>query len=774
MAAFNFPNSPSVNDTYSANGFTFTWNGTKWERTSPSVGAQGATGPTGAQGATGPTGAQGATAAQGAQGATGSTGAQGATGPTGAQGAAGAQGSAGAQGATGSATISNNADNRVITGGSGTNLNGESSLTFDGNNLQLLGQPVPSLTNGSNNRVVTATGTAAMTGESNLVFDGTKLGIGQSSPATLLNVKGNETAYSSNVAVGAILQLEDSVGRIAQFIAPGSAGDAGVGTKTNNHFQIFAGNSTKVFINVTDSSSTFYGDINILKGSGSASANLKLQSHDTANATSTIQFLARDNSNNNETCYIQANSGSTEKVDLRFATGSGEHLRIRDSGQVQFISGTFTDNVDCVMANGGTMEIGAQSTMKFRTATNERIRIGSSGEIHLGTINWPTGSIGKAAGRVMIGNEGSLTLWNETNSAGGASTLKLSCKEGSDATRVGFVNLVGGTENTSDRSSFFKIQVSNSSGSGIERLHIGSDGKVQFSATGGSAVNSATNRQVFEIGSLGDVKLGNYGDTRRAVPSDRSTITGLRAPNILDWGLDRGDSSYQAGDAINNFNATWTSWTINGSTTSNIWKIGQGPHGAMEWLWSGKSNDGSSGANGGFNTSFTIDPHYTYMFITYVKRVSSTSNGNWYVGAGGNVADLGSGATSTKSNPYWTCGGTGNLSQNVWHVGVHYARSYHSSNTDKLPNAGTYRMSDGSRIADGANCNVGNGMKFNTTSTGATVNYRSYLFYASANDGTELQWAQPHAYKCDGTEPTLMELLGRELANSDDSNNWDG
>ena len=127
MAAFNFPNSPSVNDTYSANGMTFTWNGTKWERTSPSVGAQGATGPTGAQGASGATGAQGATAAQGAQGSTGPTGAQGATGATGAQGAAG------------SATISNNADNRVITGGSGTNLVGESALTFNGSRLTVDG-----------------------------------------------------------------------------------------------------------------------------------------------------------------------------------------------------------------------------------------------------------------------------------------------------------------------------------------------------------------------------------------------------------------------------------------------------------------------------------------------------------------------------------------------------------------------------------------------------------------------------------------------------------
>ena len=38
-------------------------------------------------------------------------------------------------GASGSATISNNADNRIITCGSGTNLKGESNLTFDGYNL---------------------------------------------------------------------------------------------------------------------------------------------------------------------------------------------------------------------------------------------------------------------------------------------------------------------------------------------------------------------------------------------------------------------------------------------------------------------------------------------------------------------------------------------------------------------------------------------------------------------------------------------------------------
>ena len=49
MAAFDFPNSPSVNDQYTANGVTFKWNGTIWQRISASSGAQGTTGSAGPQ-----------------------------------------------------------------------------------------------------------------------------------------------------------------------------------------------------------------------------------------------------------------------------------------------------------------------------------------------------------------------------------------------------------------------------------------------------------------------------------------------------------------------------------------------------------------------------------------------------------------------------------------------------------------------------------------------------------------------------------------------------
>ena len=69
---------------------------------------------------------------------------------------------------------------------------------------------------------------------------------------------------------------------------------------------------------------------------------------------------------------------------------------------------------------------------------------------------------------VIVGNEGLLTVYNETNGAFSGGTLKLACEEGGDSTKVGFVNMVGGTVNTSDQKAFFKMELSNDSGSGVE------------------------------------------------------------------------------------------------------------------------------------------------------------------------------------------------------------------------------------------------------------------------------------------------------------------
>ena len=91
MAQFDFPSSPSTNQTYTANGVSYKWDGVAWRRIT-TTGAQGAVGAQGATGGGGSTGAQGSAGAQGASGSGGGTGAQGAAGAQGATGSTGAQG----------------------------------------------------------------------------------------------------------------------------------------------------------------------------------------------------------------------------------------------------------------------------------------------------------------------------------------------------------------------------------------------------------------------------------------------------------------------------------------------------------------------------------------------------------------------------------------------------------------------------------------------------------------------------------------------------------
>ena len=76
-------------------------------------------------------------------------------------------------------------------------------------------------------------------------------------------------------------------------------------------------------------------------GTVGTSVTMTLQSHDTINATAGIELLARDSSNNNEICKIQAASGGATSVSLEFHTDDSEKMRIDSSGRV--LIGTTTE-----------------------------------------------------------------------------------------------------------------------------------------------------------------------------------------------------------------------------------------------------------------------------------------------------------------------------------------------------------------------------------------------------------------------------------------------
>ena len=282
MAAFDFPNSPSNGDTYTANGVTFQWNGSVWTRYSASTGAQGSTGPTGAQGAVGSTGAQGAT------GSGGSTGAQGASGPTGAQGATG---STGAQGAAGSnASISSNADNRVITGGSGTNLVGESTLTYNGSGTLEISD------NGSS---YTLTGPGV-----------TKHEIGASASDNDLVIQNNKGA--GNITSNII------------FKGSGSGG---------------ATVSEKMRI-------TTYG-VGINHDTSGAATNAALTIKNRTNSSATRFNLVNSGSSQTESTQIYSQNN-----DLIFVTGAGDRLRINSNGALGMSGSNYGSSGEVLQSRG--------------------------------------------------------------------------------------------------------------------------------------------------------------------------------------------------------------------------------------------------------------------------------------------------------------------------------------------------------------------------------------------------------------------------------------
>ena len=152
-------------------------------------------------------------------------------------------------------------------------------------------------------------------------FNGGNVGIGENNPTSLLHLKrSSTTAYSSSAT-----NNDNTV----YILNEGAGGHASI------QFQTLSGGTANT---------------------GQANINVFCEGNSAKNTA--IAFGTRGSSGN-----------PTEK------------LRIRSSGQVEFKNGSFSDNVDCVMANGGNMEIGAQSTIKFRTATNQVLLIDSNGLI---------------------------------------------------------------------------------------------------------------------------------------------------------------------------------------------------------------------------------------------------------------------------------------------------------------------------------------------------------------------------------------------------------
>ena len=198
-----------------------------------------------------------------------------------------------------------------------------------------------------------------------------------------------------------------------------------------------------------------------LEGTGSTLGTwIALQNNDaTANSYSMIQGADAGGQGTSEIKFINVNNSNNEgalAVGTRTSGGSmTERVRIHSNGQVEFKNGSFSQNVNCVMASGSNLEIGATATIKLRTATNERLRVDSAGSVHVGF-----------SGESLYFQNG----FNNSNA-------RIQNAGASNNSNIRFLTRSSGTEG--------------------ERVRIGSDGNVNFGANKTVSMPSGTGIQVY-------------------------------------------------------------------------------------------------------------------------------------------------------------------------------------------------------------------------------------------------------------------------------------
>ena len=221
-------------------------------------------------------------------------------------------------------------------------------------------------------------------------------------------------------------------------------------------------------------------------------------------------------------------------------------------------------------------------------------------------------------------------------------------------------------------------------------------------------------------------------------------IAGLTTGSIINWG-------------------NWTTgpggvpgYNQNGRTVENQRVTASNPWNTNAVVWEARplaeTND-----DGGWNTDwFNIDNTKMYRFSVWVRRTSSTANGRFYLGMyanGDGSRRMDNGAVET--NAYWECGFTSGLTQNQWYLWVGHVYPANTTYTGRNPDTGYYTING--RAGDVGGCNIGSGdLKWSQNSTQGI--HRTYLYYCSDNT-TRLQFYQPRVDLCNGTEPSIQELL---------------
>ena len=201
-----------------------------------------------------------------------------------------------------------------------------------------------------------------------------------------------------------------------------------------------------------------------------------------------------------------------------------------------------------------------------------------------------------------------------------------------------------------------------------------------------------------------------------------------------------------------------------GQYSSNNQRVrGLDPWGNETILWQGISLEGSTAGTGIYHSAVPIDNTKTYRMSWWEKRVTNATAtyARYYAGLNGygSVAGVGNLTNETpNTNPYfWNTSHTG-LTEGEWFLVVGHVHPYTYT--------GATHSDSGRYNFQGKIGNIATDYRWLPETT--TARSRTLMIYTPNAGGVIHQTAYPRMDICDGTEPSLQDLL-----NGFDSNHYD-
>ncbi len=189
-----------------------------------------------------------------------------------------------------------------------------------------------------------------------------------------------------------------------------------------------------------------------------------------------------------------------------------------------------------------------------------------------------------------------------------------------------------------------------------------------------------------------------------------------------------------------------------------------GPKGIPTLVIQAVDSDTALSSEGGFANSVVLDPvpGAIYRVVQPIRRVTATAI-DGFIGHGPGPAFAppeervyNKDGTTLNSNPYWIQLAASSFVPGEWYISIGYVFPSGTINAVNPPDAGVYKLSDGSLLSAG-NTSI-TPFVFNTAANTLGWTTRG-IFYSSTTIGAEFHFGVPFIHEVDGTEPTIDAMF---------------